>query len=495
MMLQRIILSLGLMLGWVNALQAQKEGNVWCFHDSIMMRFDGALPPIVSTNGMGHAGTSDPGLNLSTLADSNGQLICYAATTLFSWSGLFVFDNNHQVMPNGSRLQGYPSHASILIPYPQTDSIIVLLHIGRDSVNTNNFGLFYSRINKTLRGGLGDVTLRDSLVYYGTLSQFKLAACRHGNGRDWWVVIYDYSISGYHLFTLSDNGISFYNTQIIGSPALCVTHGKTVFSNNGTKMMSAGVNGCIDVFDFDRCTGLLSNFSDIGEHAFTEPYQYFSAAFSPNGNVIYVSPWNLTKVFYQYDLTAPNIKASKLLLNQYLDTGMVQWNTYNWHNLGSDGKIYTPMTSGYQGPNVNNYFSQHLDVIEYPDSVGLACNYKRQAFNLGGHFVAGSLPNMPYYGLSKWVGSVCDTIPVPKPPEVENGIVVFPNPTKGELTVKLKNTTDAIQLLTVFDMLGQVVLETTQVASPLTLHYDAGVYVLKVNTVKEKEYIVKVVKQ
>src|SRR5437868_13937008 len=108
-------------------------------------------------------------------------------------------------------------------------------------------------------------------------------------------------------------------------------------------MMDVSDSGYVDVFDFDRCTGQLSNYLDIGEHVLTEATGYYSAAFSPNGNIIYVSPFYYTKVFYQWNLdagTITDIRNSKTLLNQYPDTGIVTSNTYFWHNLAPDGKIY-----------------------------------------------------------------------------------------------------------------------------------------------------------
>lgn len=474
--------------------EAQKEGNVWCFPDSLRMDFNGIATPVVSTSGVGKTGAGFPYENLSTIADSAGSLICYSMASDYSFSALTVFDKSHSKMPNGSGLHGHPYEVSIMLPFPGKDSLITLFHIGRDSVNTNNFGLFYSRINKTLRGGLGDVTLRDSLVYYGTLGQFKLATCRHGNGRDWWIFATDYTSNTFIYFLLAPSGISSAFTQNIGSNAMY--GGKMVFSNDGTKLLSVEVNGKIDLFDFDRCSGVLSNFRDIGEHLTGEQYQYFSAAFSPNGNVIYISPWNLTKVFYQFDLNAPNITASKFLVNQYLDTGIVQYNTYQWHNLGPDGKIYIPKNNNY-GLNSKTNYTAHLDIIEYPDSVGAACNYIVNGFNLGNHYAQGALPNMPYYGLGRWVGSPCDTITsIENPDPIIEGLSIFPNPTKGIFSVRLNNVNDKVSEINVHDVIGKKVFETTNAISSIDLSTkEAGVYFVTIETQQEKRYVVKVVKE
>ena len=471
---------------------AQKEGNIWCFPDHIGIDFNDTSNITTFTSSIG----TNANVNQSTIADSNGNLFCYAAGIDYYFNGLYIFDRNHNMMPHGGRLQGHPVFSSLLLPYPGVDSLICLFHFGRDSVNTNYWRLFHSIIDKNLNSGLGDILTRDSVLYYGRLSDFKLASVKHANGRDWWVFIYDRDL-GYVSFLLTPYGILQHGIQQIGSNGGSLFFGKLVFSNDGSKMMAVSTFGNIDVFDFDRCSGQLSNFRDIGEHLTSEAYQYFSAAFSPSGNLIYVSPDNLTKNFYQFDLNAPNITTSKVLLNSYPDTGLTQWNTYNWHNLAPDGKIYIPIVSNYQGPNIDNITTQHLDVIEYPDSVGTACHYIRQAFSLGSHHAAACLPNMPYYGLGAITGSICDSLTGTKIlSEMKNGIDVFPNPSSGVFSLRLKEVNDKIISTEVEDILGNRVLFTKYFSSTFDLSpYSAGIYVLRVQTQKKKTFAAKVVKQ
>ncbi len=471
---------------------AQKEGNIWCFPDQLGIDFNDTSNILTFTSSVGIHGN----LNQSTIADNNGNLFCYASGKDFSIHGLYVYDKNHNVMPNGGLLQGHPNFASILLNYSGIDSMVCLLHISIDPSISNFYRLFYSVINKNLNSGLGDLVIRDSLLYDARISSEKLAVVKHGNGRDWWVFIYDRD-SGYVSYLLSPMGISQVNIQHIGSNGDSLYYGKLIFSNDGSKMMTVGAFGTVDVFDFDRCTGLLSNWRDIGEHLTSEPYQYLSAAFSPNGNLIYVSPFNLTKNFYQFDLNASNITASKVLLNSYPDTGLTQWNTYNWHNLAPDGKIYIPIVSNYQGPNIDNVTTQHLDVIEYPDSVGTACHYIRQAFSLGSHHAAACLPNMPYYGLGAMTGSACDSLTgIKNVTEINNAVEVFPNPSSGVFSLKLKDVNDKIISTEVEDILGNRVLFTKYFSSIFDLSaYSDGIYVLRVQTQKKKTFAAKVVKQ
>jgi hypothetical protein len=482
------------------ASHAQKEDNTWTFPDRVSMNFNDMSNIIVDTSAIGPNG-GFPLINQSTISDNEGNLFCYSAGTQYSFHGLYVYDRNHNIMPHGYNLQGHPGLTSLLVSFPGSDSLIYLFHYSRDTVNTNNFRLFYSIINKNLNGGLGDVMLRDSMILYGTLANLKLAICKHGNGRDWWLFTKDYLSDVYYYFLLTPNGIINMGTQNIGSNDHRV-YGKLIFSNDGTKMMSVSDLGCLNVFDFDRCSGLLSNYKDIGEHTVTEATGYYSAAFSPDGNIIYVSPFYDTKVFYQWNLNAgtiTDIRNSKLLLNEYPDTGIININyAYFWHNLAPNGKIYIPMANNYW-VNGNTYVSQHLDVIENPDVPGIGCNYVRQGFSLNGKRVCGNMPNMAYFALGADSGSICDTlvhIGISEISEKENIIEVFPNPSSGIFSLQLKDLSDKIISVQVEDIFGTKVLSAKTFVSTFDIsNKPQGIYFVHVKTQKKKMLAAKVIKE
>ncbi len=473
---------------------AQNEGNNWVFPDQCGIRFNGVSAVPFSSAIAPNVGL--PLLNQTSISDTNGDMFCYAAATSWYWSSLHVFDRNNNVMPNGSTLAGHTNFASLLLPYPDRDSLICLFHLCLDSTNLNQDILFYSLIDKNANSGLGDVILRDSVLYNSSypLSQHKLAACKHANGRDWWIFIADLNL-GYVSFLLTPNGISFNNVQFVGSFSDSLELGKMIFSNDGTKMVSVCPAGILDVFDFDRCTGQLGNFRDVGEHLTPMPYQYFSVSFSPNGNLVYASAWNTVKVFYQWDLTAGNIQASKTLLCQYPDTGMITDYTYFWHNLGPDGKIYIPMANNYFAGG-NNYITQHLDVIEFPDTPGIGCNYVRQGFDLGGRRVTGCLPNMPFYGLGSMNGSPCDSLVsdiLEISATISKELSVFPNPFTSKFTWQLHNS-EKIEQVFISDITRRNIKHLSPNLSDAELNLTPGVYILSVKT-KTKTYNTKLVCQ
>src|SRR5438105_15495365 len=111
---------------------AQKEDRVWCFPDSAGIDFNDTANPVVLTSVIGPNGLGYPLTNQCSIADSSGNLFCYAAAIDYSYTGLYVFDRNNNIMPNGSHLQGHPNMSSLLLPYPEVDSFLCLFHFRDD---------------------------------------------------------------------------------------------------------------------------------------------------------------------------------------------------------------------------------------------------------------------------------------------------------------------------------------------------------------------------
>ena len=269
-------------------------------------------------------------------------------------------------------------------------------------------------------GGLGKVVQKNS-----RLLNFQpcdgLAAIKHGNGRDMWIFVrqwddqtttHDYD--EFHTFLITPDSLIGPFSQHIGS-----------FSNNsfyriepsldGTKIMCTERRGILELFDFDRCSGLLSNPVTIEpRRPLFQPYpSYWSCEVSISKSVLYVSSIyaginNDSSYLFQYDLTAANIEASRDTIlglpNPYL-IGLLE--------LAPDKKIYCSISFGTTYPYQDSMFNvcnQHLSVINYPDSLGSACNFQIHNFYLGGKRTYIGLPNNPNYELPAWGGSICDTL-------------------------------------------------------------------------------------
>ena len=173
------------------------------------------------------------------------------------------------------------------------------------------------------------------------------------------------------------------------------------FSQDGSKYVIVEgklISGPVEVhlYDFDRCTGLLSN-----PQYWTIPISPIFAegcAISPNSRYLYASAYT---ELWQYDLWADDVEASGILVGEY--DGFLVHNFFTTHfyqaELAPDGKIYITCTNGVR----------YMHVIHNPDEAGLACNFEQRGLYLPTHnsFAA---PNWPNYRLGPLDGSPCDTL-------------------------------------------------------------------------------------
>ena len=149
------------------------------------------------------------------------------------------------------------------------------------------------------------------------------------------------------------------------------------FSAAGDKMATilSGIDQ-VEFYDFDAATGIISNAINLGPVTNAVPYVY-GISFSPNGTRLYVDEENNQHIF-QYDLTAGSvaaINASKTIV------GTTSSSALQAMQNAPDGKLYIARNgSGY------------LAVINYPDSLGGACDFIDNGFNLSGNSSAYGLP-------------------------------------------------------------------------------------------------------
>lgn len=397
-------------------------------------------------------------VSYASIADSLGDLLFYAAGVEWDTFGVKVWNRNHLLMQNGDSIGGHPNRGQccLIIPNPSSSNLYYLFTIQYKTNSSSN--IFYSLIDMSMNGGLGAVTQKNILIFNDSLTE-HFSAVKHANGRDWWLVLRRYVDNKYYKLLVSSNGINGPYTQNIGySPP--IYYGEMEFSKQGNKMVIVSPYGYIDLYDFDRCTGNLSNYVDLGEHISTDPnYQYYGCAFSPNETKLYVSTSpiniNMIKHVVQYDLISANIMASKQIIYTYADTMNF---VFGQMQLAPDGKIYISKSYGY-GSNTNNVYDQNLDYITDPNASGAACNYCSNCFSLQGHGLSKlGLPNNPNYNLRNLIGSPCDTLDVGIEENyfANNNYSIYPNPFHDKATLSLSEYCSSCTL-EIYDALGQKV--------------------------------------
>ena len=381
----------------------QKEGNFWFFGDRAAISFS-TLPPLQIQNTSLHTIETS-----STICDTNGDLLFYCGSSNPSLPGIVVWNKNNLTILNGTGINGHSTvtQGTLLLPCPQSNSKIYLFHIFD--------GLYYSIIDKNGNSGNGSIIIKNTILpTTGGISE-KLVAVRHANGRDWWILGHRSNNNTFISYLINKDAILGSFEQNIGSVHTTNTGkiGQLCISKNGDKLACVTLTGVIDIFDFDRCTGLLSNWLPLGDSV----SEFYGCSISPDNSKLYVSTenesFNKYQKLIQFDLNSVNVSASMFLINQ-LDNKI---STFGQHQIGIDNKIYIAKSTGPFPNSIYDSINMFLGIINYPNLQGNSCGYDKHGVYLGGHRANLGLPNIPNYALGALEGSECDTIPEPVPPD------------------------------------------------------------------------------
>ena len=421
------------------------------FGDSAGIDFNNLSNPVVLSSGVNSSASS------ASISDAKGNLLFYTAG-VDSGEGGIVYTKLNTFMANGSINAVYNMEQGLaILPFLKDTSKYYIFSIGYDTSGFTR--LYYNVVDMKMNGGLGAVTQKNILLYNGNELTAIMKAVKHGNGRDWWLLAHDYNSNRFVEFLITPAGITGPYFQSIGSTYTDAV-GQSDFSLDGKRFACALWTAIIDVYDFDRCTGLLSNFIDLGEHNFIPDYTYLGCAFSPGEKYLYVSNSATKKRLYQYDLTATNIKASKTLIWSLPDSTNCEMGELL---LGPDKKIYQAIESGggcWNSPLYKNgcydQYNSNLSVNNSPDSAGLACNYTPFSFSLVPGRAYYGLPNMPNYNLGVMFNGTCDSLSGVNDLGIQSlKFDVFPNPVSESVTIELlENGKYKLQLV---NMLGEIV--------------------------------------
>ena len=470
----------------LSQLMLAQRGNVWVFGDSAIMN--------LSQPGQSLRSGAVFSLGTSAISDTSGNLLFY--TGINNQQG-FVYNNSHQIMNNGSGIINRNIfHSNLILPWPSSDSLYCFFHT--QQLNSTS-GVYYSIINP-LKYGVGEVTQKNISIQDSVTPTDVLSAVRHGNGRDWWIFWRNYDYAGldtslinaqknntYYSVLLTPNGVGNITSQNIGSLSYVGSYGDLTFNKSGTQVVYASYK-LLELFDFDRCTGLFTNPINIIPDSSLPNYRaQIGAEFSDNGRFLYVSDGGSTSYLYQYDLQAPNVLSSRQVLDSLVyedQTGTLE----RW----VDGKIYISnadscITYGNFYPYHYTTINTHLSVINNPDVPYPKCNYVKNGYYLNGARTYQSLPNNPNYDLGVAIGSPCDTLSVgiAEHNESSASLLIAPNPATDKVIVSYKFTNRNDGWLEVYDILGKLIHKQRLYGSSTQLllytnEFKSGLYIVKV---------------
>lgn len=419
--------------------------------------------------------------NAVNITSQDGKIILYS-------NGNKVFNSNHELIDNADSLNynsfwnssigdrsyfgcqligSYPrSLMAFQSPANPNQYYLVSTIMNYDSLAQTQWLRFhrvvYSIIDMSLNGGRGKMIVKEKLLLNGDFSH-ALSACRHANGKDWWIVSRGYQDTNcYYFYKLDKDGIRYDHKQCIGinyrmkyivgeNDSLTLSYG-SAFSPDGKKFAILSYKG-LELFDFNRCTGTFSNFK-------FSPYPYGDTVanytlfegvgapcFSPNNQLVYV---DYARRLYQFDVSSSNFQSSGIRVATWdgfldhlnNDPKLVGFQTtFNTMQLAANGKIYVG----------NGEEARYMTEIEFPDKRGIACNVRQHTYRLLTYM--GGVPYYPNYNLG------ADTCAGSGIAQIEDmKIEVFPNPAFDFVSVSLPTTVipaNAGISLTMTNLLGQ----------------------------------------
>ena len=352
----------------------------------------------------------------ATCSDSSGQLQFYT-------NGLRIYNKNFQLMENGDTINpgdrwesfnedniGYLGFSPIVIPDPKGGNRYYMIHIGI-LIDTNfilRIGpLYYTEIDMQANNGKGAVLKKNNILknyYDGNFS--APVAIKHANGRDWWLLIHiagqskiiRYLVSPEGINNIGEQDVDFTFTFDNGRVARCRA------SPDGMQYALLDSGNFLALFDFDRCTGLLSNQRTFHRSSPVLFYGYLT--FSPDSRLFYLSNIN---TITQFDLMADTLQPNILDTVQLFDYTNYPYPPF-YAGFGEpiitpNGKIYYIATGA----------TAYMNVLHRPNLPGSACDYETGGLRLP-RFNGRTDFNFPNYRLGALTNSPCDTLGFKQPP-------------------------------------------------------------------------------
>ena len=356
------LLSAGLLLAGAPA-HAQRPTDLWYFGQQAGLSFSSGAPQPLSNGKM----STFEGSAVATTG--KGELLFYT-------NGETVWNRQHRPMPNGTKLMGSGSstQSALIVPDPGSGNVFYVFTVAPQGTVG---GLRYSIVDMTRDDSLGDLP-RVNLLLVQPVAE-KLAAVRHANGHDVWVLAHRWNSNAFVAYLVTASGVQSSKPVLSNVGSMNAGPGRNAigaleFSPDGTHVAAAlwRETNKFEIYNFDRTTGKVSQPRSFG------PYpEAYGVAFSPDGNKLY-GTCNGTgggqSQLWQFDLKSKTGSPTLVGKSANRKIGAIQ--------RGPDGRLYVARED-----------NPALGVVQKPNETGKACTYVDEGLKLGGRRSKLGLPN------------------------------------------------------------------------------------------------------
>ena len=398
-----------------------KYGHNWNFGLNTSLKFNDNGPEETSGSNLTSIGACN------SISDRDGKLLCYT-------DGKKIYNSKHTVIQNGNFSSILPTagtQSGLIVPLPGSASKYLVFFTPQQNIaNKVRFNLkkYFAVVDISQNSGNGAVI--GGLVAFEDGETEKMDIVRHANSVDYWLITVDHD--KFNVYTIDQNGLQYLPTSLkkpktYTFPNLDFGFGRTFgymkASPSGRYLALANYRssipvydgyGASELYDFDPSTGVVSN----KRYVITgnQYDDFYGVAFSPDEEFVYfttegtvLSGYPSPASLYQYQLSSAKMYFN---VNVYTPSALVYSTTelgnyslsylssrFGALQVGPDGKIYLAISGVNQGT-LSFEPSPYLGVINAPNAMGKACNFKIDGFKLStrGSFIG--LPNIPSFMVS-----------------------------------------------------------------------------------------------
>jgi gliding motility-associated-like protein len=290
-------------------------------------------------------------------------------------------------MPDGFGLLGNNTTTqTLIVPKPGNPNIFYIFTASPEGDNDffgQEKGFRYTVVDISLENGLGNVTVKNTLLTESTTE--KMAATRHVNGQDVWVVMHEWRSNAFRSYLITKDGVGDPVISRTGSIHQDISANMTGNAIGQMKLSPSGERLALvlfqeiilEIFDFNPSNGRVRELWSLRDFPLSS--RLYGVEFSPDSNVLYITDFGCQ--IFQFNLSDEDINKGKYVLEN--EFGFCGWPSQL--QLGPDGKIY-----------VANYASDFIGIISSPNEIGDACGFQTIAIKIpadGVHYCMQGLPN------------------------------------------------------------------------------------------------------